>query len=324
MPETSHNCLENFDLIKTVGTGTFSRVYLCQQKHHTKYQAIKIVPINEVIRNKQVQQVNNEREILQKIKNPFLISLVDCWKDDHNLYFLFPFHCGGELFTLMRMYERLSSTSVSFYSAEIVSALAYLHSLDVVYRDLKPENILLDREGHVVITDFGFAKMTTCSTWTVCGTPEYLAPEVLQGRGSTKAVDWWSLGILMYEMLTGQPPFTDSSLMGLYEKIVRCEIVWRDEVFSLPQETKDLVLKLLHPDEKFRLGTGSRGTGEVLSHSYFSRICWPDVNERKLKPPIVPSVNSDQDTRYFNFYQENDINIADSVSVEDLKLFKDF
>ena len=94
----------------------------------------------------------------------------------------------------MRMYERLSSTSVSFYSAEIVSALAYLHSLDVVYRDLKPENILLDREGHVVITDFGFAKMTSCSTWTVCGTPEYLAPEVLQGRGSTKAVDWWSLG----------------------------------------------------------------------------------------------------------------------------------
>ena len=114
--------------------------------------------------------------LIQKIKNPFLISLIDCWKDEHNLYFLFPYHCGGELFTLMRMCERLASSSVTFYTAEIVSGLAYLHSVDVVYRDLKPENILLDREGHVVITDFGFSRTVTGLAWTVCGTPEYLAP----------------------------------------------------------------------------------------------------------------------------------------------------
>ena len=154
---------------------------------------MKILPINEVIRHKQEQHVKNEREILkvikpleltdkinpsliQKIKNPFLISLIDCWKDEHNLYFLFPYHCGGELFTLMRMYERLATSSVTFYTAEIVSGLAYLHSVDVVYRDLKPENILLDREGHVVITDFGFSRTVTGLAWTVCGTPEYLAP----------------------------------------------------------------------------------------------------------------------------------------------------
>ena len=182
----------------------------------------------------------------------------------------------------MRMYERLSSSSVLFYTAEIVSALAYLHSLDVVYRDLKPENILLDREGHVVITDFGFSKVLTGPTWTLCGTPEYLAPgntlwrsvhgasssvqltEILHGRGQSKAVDWWSLGILIYEMLMGQPPFMDSSLMGLYEKIVRCEIVWREELVSVDRETKDLIEKLLQPEEVLRLGSG--GSMEVMDH----------------------------------------------------------
>ena len=205
---------------------------------------------------------------IQKIKNPFVISVVDCWKDDHNLYFLFPFHCGGELFTFMRLYERLSSSSVSFYTAEIVSALAYLHSLDIVYRDLKPENVLLDREGHVVITDFGFAKTVEASgtTWTVCGTPEYLAPEVLEGRGHNRAVDWWSLGILVYEMLVGQPPFTDPSLMGLYQKILTGEIVWRDELVSLEQETKDFIVRLLNPEENLRLGAGCSGAREVMSH----------------------------------------------------------
>ena len=205
---------------------------------------------------------------IQKIKNPFVISVVDCWKDDHNLYFLFPFHCGGELFTLMRLYERLSASSVSFYTAELVSALAYLHSLDIAYRDLKPENILLDREGHVVITDFGFAKTVEASgtTWTVCGTPEYLAPEVLEGRGHNRAVDWWSLGILVYEMLVGQPPFTDPSLMGLYQKILTGQIVWRDELVSLEQETKDFIVRLLNPEENLRLGAGCSGAREVMSH----------------------------------------------------------
>ena len=106
--------------------------------------------------------------------------MVDSWKDSHNVYFLFPYQCGGELFTFMRMYERLSSSAVRFYTSEIVSALSYLHSVNIVYRDLKPENILLDRDGHVVITDFGFAKLMSGESWTMCGTPEYLAPEMLQ------------------------------------------------------------------------------------------------------------------------------------------------
>jgi len=324
LSDAKSECLENFNLLKTVGTGTFSRVYLCQKRQSSKYYAVKILPINDVIRHKQVQHVRNEKEVLKKIKHPFLISLADCWKDSHNLYFLFPFHCGGELFTYMRMYDRLSASFVRFYSAEIVSALSYLHNINIAYRDLKPENILLDREGHTIITDFGFSKMMTGPSWTMCGTPEYLAPEILQGKSHNKAVDWWSLGILMYEMLIGQPPFIDSSLMGLYEKIIACNIDWKEHLANIDDNTKDFIQKLLQTDEKLRLGSGCGGPREIQDHKYFSGINWSDVQNKCLPPPLVPNVNSDEDTRYFNFYQENDINIEDFVNNEHLQLFKDF
>ena len=170
----------------------------------------------------------------------------------------------------MRMYDRLAPAAVNFYTTEIVSALAYLHSLNIAYRDLKPENILLDAEGHTVITDFGFAKTMVgspgCVSYTMCGTPEYLAPEILQGRGHTKSVDWWSLGILMYEMLVGQPPFVDTSLMGLYEKIMACELEWREHVVSVDDTTKDLIRKLLNTEENLRLGAGCSGAKEIQEH----------------------------------------------------------
>jgi len=320
--------LENFDLVKTVGTGTFSRVYLCQHKQKDKYFAIKILPINDVIQHKQVQHVKNEKEVLQKIHHPFLISLTDCWKDAHNLYFLFPFQSGGELFTFMRMYDRLSPAAVKFYTSEIVCGLSYLHSLNIAYRDLKPENILLDAEGHTVLTDFGFAKTMTGSpsgvSYTMCGTPEYLAPEILQGRGHSKTVDWWSLGILIYEMLTGQPPFVDTSLMGLYEKIMACELEWREQLVSVEDTTKDLVRRLLHTEENLRLGGGCSGAKEIQDHKYFAGTNWSDVYSRALAPPIVPCVSGEADTRYFNFYQENEVNINDTVTKENMLLFADF
>ena len=166
----------------------------------------------------------------------------------------------------MRMYDRLSPAAVKFYTSEIVSGLSYLHSLNIAYRDLKPENILLDAEGHTVITDFGFAKTMSCVSYTMCGTPEYLAPEILQGRGHSSTVDWWSLGILMYEMLFGQPPFVDTSLMGLYEKIMACELEWRDHLVSVDDNTKDLIRRLLHTEENLRLGGGCRGVKEIQEH----------------------------------------------------------
>eukprot|EP00092_Neocalanus_flemingeri_P095499 GFUD01121510.1.p1 GENE.GFUD01121510.1~~GFUD01121510.1.p1 ORF type:complete len:238 (+),score=58.95 GFUD01121510.1:64-777(+) len=203
--------LDEFDLVKTVGTGTFSRVSLCIHKPSSQHFAMKILSLHDLIRLKQVEHVKNEKNILKEIHHPFLLSLVWSHKDHTNLYLMFPYICGGELFTYLRMAGRFPATTALFYSAEIVSAFSYLHSLSIVYRDLKPENILLDREGHTVITDFGFSKFVPDRTWTLCGTPEYLAPEIIQSKGHNKAVDWWALGILIYEMLAGYPPFLDDN-----------------------------------------------------------------------------------------------------------------
>nr|XP_053641429.1 cAMP-dependent protein kinase catalytic subunit 3-like [Cherax quadricarinatus] len=172
-------------------------------------------------------------------------------RDDRFLYMLFEYVCGGELFAYLRNAGKFPMTTASFYASEIVSALEYLHSLSVVYRDLKPENLLLDKDGHLKITDFGFAKKLTDRTWTLCGTPEYLAPEIIQSKGHNKAVDWWALGILIYEMLAGYPPFFDDNPFGIYEKILGGRVEWPRH---LDTSAKDLVKKLLTQDRTKRLG----------------------------------------------------------------------
>lgn len=218
--------LEEFDVIRTIGTGTFARVCLCRDKVTSSYYALKILEMADVIKLKQVEHVKNEKAILQQIKSPFIIDLAWTTHDDNSLYMLFEYVCGGELFTYLRNTGRFSSATASFYAAEVVVALEYLHKQQIVYRDLKPENLLLDKEGHLKLTDFGFAKILNDRTWTLCGTPEYLAPEIIQSKGHNKAVDWWALGILVYEMLAGYPPFFDENPFAIYEKILAGKIEW--------------------------------------------------------------------------------------------------
>ena len=210
-----------------------------------------------------VDHVKNEKSILQEIQHPFLLSLTWSCRDDMNLYLMFPYIPGGELFIYLRMAGTFSPAMTLFYSAEIVSALSYLHSLNIIYRDLKPENILLGKDGHIVITDFGFSKKVVGKTWTLCGTPEYLAPEIIQSKGHNKAVDWWALGILIYEMLAGYPPFCDDNPYVVYKKILEGEIVWPAQV---DQVAKDLISKLLEEDSNKRLGNMKRGAQDIMDH----------------------------------------------------------
>jgi len=173
-----------------------------------------------------VEHVRSEKKILAEVRHPFIISLLWSDKDATRLYLLFPFLSGGELFSYLRRAGKFPPKTAVFFGAEIVSALSYLHSLSIIYRDLKPENLLLDREGHLVITDFGFAKRITDRTWTLCGTPEYLAPEIIQSKGHNFSVDWWALGILIFEMLAGFPPFFDENPLRIYEKILEARVEW--------------------------------------------------------------------------------------------------
>lgn len=207
---------------------------------------------------------------------------------------------GGELFYQLKKEGRFPIDRVRLYSAEIILALGHLHSLDIVYRDLKPENILLDTGGHAVLTDFGLSKEAVTgpdSAKTFCGTPEYLAPEILQGIGHGKAVDWWSMGTLIYEMMTGLPPFYSRNVNQMYEKILRAELKppsW------MPDDAKMLVSAMLIRDPTKRLGGGPNDVEDIKTASFFSSLDWNMVHNKEYQPIYKPKVTNVTDTSNFD------------------------
>ncbi|XP_006877299.1 PREDICTED: cAMP-dependent protein kinase catalytic subunit PRKX [Chrysochloris asiatica] len=320
-PEAHTYRLQDFDTLSTVGTGTFGRVHLVQEKTTKSFFALKMMSIPDVIRLKQEQHVHNEKAVLQEVSHPFLIQLFWTSHDDRFLYMLMEFVPGGELFSYLRNRGRFSSGAGLFYSAEIVCAIEYLHLKEIVYRDLKPENILIDKEGHIKLTDFGFAKKLVDRTWTLCGTPEYLAPEVIQSKGHGRAVDWWAMGILIFEMLSGFPPFFDDNPFGIYQKILAAKI---DFPRHLDFYVKDLIRKLLVVDRTKRLGNMKNGANDIKRHRWFRGIDWEGVPQRRLKPPIIPKVSNDGDTSNFETYPDNDWDNVPCASSQDLEIFKNF
>ncbi|XP_076818914.1 cAMP-dependent protein kinase catalytic subunit PRKX-like isoform X1 [Clavelina lepadiformis] len=313
--------LEDLEILTTIGTGTFGRVVLVKERHTKEFFALKVMKILDVIKLKQVQHVKSEKLILSQIQHPFIVQLYWTYHDDSFLYMLLDFVCGGELFSYLRNAGRFNNATSLFFASEIVSALSYLHSKDIVYRDLKPENILLDRDGHTKLTDFGFAKTVEDRTWTLCGTPEYLAPEVLQSKGHGKSVDWWALGVLIYEMLAGFPPFWDEQQIQIYNKILSGGI---DFPKHMEFHAKDLIKKLLTADRTRRLGSMKNGTEDIKRHRWFQTIDWHAVDEKKLLPPIIPKVKHSGDTHNFEDYPEENWHASAVASVKDQNEFIDF
>lgn len=211
---SSRYSLADFTFIRTLGTGSFGRVHLVRSRHNQRSYAIKVLLKERVVKMKQVEHTNSEREMLERVRHPFLVNLWGTFKDSRNLYMVMDFVAGGELFSLLRKSQRFPDPVAKFFAAEVALALDYLHSLDIIYRDLKPENILLGADGHVKITDFGFAKYVPDITWTLCGTPDYLAPEIVQSRGYNKSVDWYALGVLMFEMLVSPERLLSERSLG--------------------------------------------------------------------------------------------------------------
>uniref|UniRef100_A0A1A7XMB0 Protein kinase, X-linked n=1 Tax=Iconisemion striatum TaxID=60296 RepID=A0A1A7XMB0_9TELE len=313
--------LDELETVATVGTGTFGRVFLVKDQKSQAFFALKQMKISDVIRLKQEQHVHNEKEVLTEINHPFLIRLFWTHHDERFLYMLMDYVPGGELFSYLRTRGRFTNSTGLFYTSEIVCAIEYLHSKEIVYRDLKPENILLDSEGHIRLTDFGFAKKLSDRTWTLCGTPEYLAPEVIQSKGHGRAVDWWALGILVFEMLAGYPPFYDDNPFGIYQKILSGKLEFPRH---LDFYVKDLIKKLLVIDRARRLGNMKNGADDVRKHRWFKTVDWEAVPLRKLKPPIVPKVSHEGDTSNFDVYPESDWKKDPPVPPKDLETFNSF
>lgn len=296
--------LEDFEILSTLGTGTFGRVRLVKLKGNNNLPpfALKILKKTVVIKLKQLEHIKSEKSILERVRHPFVITMLATFQDQSFIYMLLEYVCGGELFSRLRREGRFANDVALFYTSEIVLAFEYLHGLNVAYRDLKPENILIDRQGHVKITDFGFAKVMTEKTYTLCGTPEYLAPEIIQSVGHDKSVDWWALGILIYEMVAGFPPFYDENPIGIYQKILSGRIEF-SKVFG--RRVKDLVKKLLQANPSKRYGCGEKGVDSLKKHKWFRGVDWGMILRKEIPPPWTPEISSHDDTHFFDNYPDS-------------------
>jgi|ERR1712137_61836 len=318
--------LSDFQRKVTVGTGTFGRVYLVRHKTTKQYYALKVLKKSLVVKLKQVQHVNNEKSLLFDCAEcPFVVKLHKHFKDRKNLYLIFDYAVGGELFSYLRASGRFKQETARFYAAEIVLAFEFLHSKHIIYRDLKPENILIDKTGHLLLTDFGFAKRVEDNrTFTLCGTPEYLAPEVIKGKGHGNEVDWWALGVLIFEMLAGYPPFFDENPFGIYEKILLGRIPFPSHIDA---SSRDLIKKLLTHDRTRRFGNLKDGVNDIKRHRFFKTVDWDALAAKRVKPPMVPKVDREGDTQNFDEYdEESGYEACDDPNVPDVyeAVFADF
>ncbi|XP_061887816.1 cGMP-dependent protein kinase 1-like isoform X1 [Entelurus aequoreus] len=295
--------LDDLDVVKTLGVGGFGRVDLVQlRSNKARTFAMKRV----VVATQQQEHVRSEKVIMSQTTCRFMVRLYRTFKDSKYLYLLMEACLGGELWTLLRDRGSFDDLTSRFYVACVLQALSYLHARGIVYRDLKPENLLLDSAGYAKLADFGFAKKMGFSkkTWTFCGTPEYVAPEVLLNKGHGLSADYWSLGVLMFELLTGSPPFSGPDPMKIYSVILGgIGLVEFPE--TVTEDASNLIKKLIRDKPKERLGSQRHGVGDILRHKWFDGFDWPGLKKGTLTPPITPDVSSATDTRNFDTYPED-------------------
>lgn len=315
--------MSDFKLLKVLGRGSFGKVMQVQKITDGKVYAMKILKKRAIMARNQVEHTKAERRILETIHHPFLMRLRYAFQNKEKLYFVLDYYNGGELFFHLKNRKKFSEETARIYIGEIALALGELHSHGIIYRDLKPENVLLDEQGHVCLTDFGLAKDLKPGekAHTFCGTPEYLAPEIVTeivtGAGHDKAVDWWSLGILLYELTVGIPPFYSNNVNDMYTKIQHGVLRFPQ---YLSQPCKSLIIGLLNRDPTRRLGS-QNDVEDIKSHPFFGNMCWDKLYRKEIHPPYRPKIKGSQDTGNFDvaFTRERviDTPLAPNMLVED-------
>jgi len=300
--------VKDLSLHTVIGEGMFSRVRIAKVRDTPGSQpiALKILKKKDIVKMQQVEHVRQEKEILMRLSHPFIVQMWGTFQDEECLYMMMEFVNGGELHEYIQLQAGATPASdCRFYSSEIFLALAYLHAQDIVHRDLKPQNLLLDDRGHVKLTDFGFAKSIPKSekSFTLVGTPEYVAPEIITKDGHTYAVDWWAFGILTFEILMGFTPFCGENMDSIFANVLEGNVNCPKHMDA---QARDLITKLLVQDPAKRLGCQKSGSRGVQRHPFFKGLDFQAARSRKLTPPFVPSVSGADDTSMFVKYAGTD------------------
>ncbi|KAI8065699.1 kinase-like domain-containing protein [Gongronella butleri] len=321
--------IQHFQFIKVIGRGCMGKVFLVRRHGSNQLLALKAIRKQLVLEQDELAHTLMERDILTslaQINHPFLIRLHHAFQDSEQLFLILDYHVGGDLATQLSLYLKFPPERCQLYTAEILLGLQELHRLGILYRDLKPENILLAADGHLILTDFGLSKqfdmppasarppfdMSEQRTSTFCGTAEYIAPEVLRGEPYTIAVDFWSLGTILYEMLVGITPFWAETHGEMYQRVLHDELEFPEDMDAV---TSDFITCLLQRNPLARLGTGPEGPITIRSHPYFDTLEWPDVYYKRLRPSYIPAIQSNSDYSHFD---SNFLNMSPRLSPTDL------
>ena len=289
--------INDFQIVKVLGTGAFGKVSLVYNEELKRYFAMKSLKKDYIKKYQQTKHTKEERKIMEKIDYPFISKLYYAFQTKKSLFMITEFMAGGEMFHHLHECGHFDENRARFYIAELVLAIDHLHKNNILYRDLKPENILLDEIGHIKLTDFGLSKIMNNiekdKTYTVCGTPIYVAPEVLSGRGYNKLVDWWSLGVLLYEFLAGYSPFREMKNridLNIYKKKLKQDPLISDTAFNL-------IKNLCKTNASERLG---KNVSEIKSHKFFEDVDWIKLEKKQITPPFKPKIRYQGDVRNFD------------------------
>jgi serine/threonine protein kinase len=311
--------LTDLERHKILGAGTFGQVWLVSRVNRDGIKrpyALKVQSKYELVQNSQARGVVQEKNIMAQLSHPFIIQLVNTYQDKQRVYMLLGLVQGGELYSVLHnsKSDGVPEKSAKFYGSGILEGLSYMHRRHILYRDLKPENVLIDAQGYPVIVDLGFAKHVPEKTYTLCGTPLYIAPEVVLNRGHDKGADHWSLGVLIFEMIAGYTPFYKEGMdqITLFRAIVRGSFAFpKSGVMST--EAEDLILRLLVVDPSQRLGSLARGQKDIYRQSWFSNMNFDRLKRKEIRAPWVPKIKDPLDTANF----ENWDHLADKNKAND-------
>ena len=285
-----------FELLKVIGQGSYGKVFLVKKTTGNDIGCLYAMKVlkKATLKIRDRMRTKTERNILTEVEHPFIVKLHYAFQTEGKLYLVLDFKRGGDLFTRISKEHNwtLKEPDVRIYIAELVLALEHLHKLGIIYRDLKPENLLLDSDGHIALTDFGLSKenLDDRKSYSVCGTWEYMAPEVLCGKGYDYSVDWWSLGVLMYEMLVGVCPFEGGNKSQTMHNVMKKQIIYPD---SLSTDSVSLLKGFLRRDPTKRFGSQEQGAEDIKRHSFFHSINWDILIEKKISPPFKPTIVPD-------------------------------